>query len=138
MNVHSVREASKPPDATGARRRLEAPLRRRRAGSVVLALADLVERSRWLEEAAGDRHDEIERSALVQFTRVGDDAPTAADLADRFHLPADIVADAPFALFGSLEQVVDKIERQRETLGITHYVVRDPDGFAPVVDALTA
>lgn len=100
------------------------------------ALDDLIERSRWLHEAAGDRHGDIERSALVQFTHVGDDSPKAADLADRFKLPADVVEHAPFALFGSLEQVIDKIERQRESLGITHYVIRDPEGFAPVVDAL--
>ncbi len=99
-------------------------------------LDDLVERSRWLEEAAGDRYDEIERSALVQLTHVGDDAPTAADLADRFRLPTEVVESTPFALFGSLEQIIDKIERQRELLGISHYVVRDPDGFAPVVEAL--
>ena len=37
---------------------------------------------------------------------------------------------------GSLEQVIDKIERLREQLGISHYVVRDPEGFAPVVEAL--
>lgn len=100
------------------------------------ALPDVEERSRWLEEAAGDRHDDIERSALVQFTYVGDDAPSADDLAGRFKLPGDVIEHTPFALFGSLEQIVDKIERQREQLGITHYVIRDPDGFAPVVDAL--
>lgn len=101
------------------------------------ALDDVIERSMWLEEAAGDRSDEIERSALVQFTHVGDDAPTADDLAERFEMPADVVEDTPFALFGSLDQVIDKIGRQRESLGITHYVVRDPEGFAPVVEALT-
>ncbi len=101
------------------------------------ALDQVLERSRWLEEAAGDRHDRIERSALVQFTHVGDDAPAAADLSDRFHLPAEVIDGTPFALFGSLDQVVDTIERRREQLGITHYVVRDPDGFAPVVEALT-
>ena len=100
------------------------------------ALADLLERSRRLEDAAGDRHDRIERSALVQFTHLGDDAPTSADLTDRFRLPAEVIDDTPFALFGSLDQVVDKIGRLRETLGITHYVVRDPEGFAPVGDAL--
>ncbi len=101
-------------------------------------LDDVRLRSQWLEEAAGDRHDDIERSALVQYTHVGDDAPSADDLSGRFGLPADVVADTPFALFGSLEQVVDKIERLRSSLGITHYVVRDPDGFVPVVAALTA
>ncbi len=101
------------------------------------ALSEVEQRSRWLEDAAGDRHGDIERSALVQMSHVGDDAPTAADLAERFKMPAEVVEHTPFALFGSLEQVVDKIERQREQLGITHYVIRDPDGFAPVVDALT-
>lgn len=101
------------------------------------ALPDVLERSCWLEEAAGDRHGDIERSALVQFTHVGDGAPSADDLSGRFKLPADVVEHTPFALFGSVEQIVDKIERQREQLGITHYVIRDPDGFAPVVDALT-
>ena len=42
----------------------------------------------------------------------------------------------PFALSGSLEHVIDRIERVREQVGISHFVVRDPDGFAPVVDAL--
>lgn len=100
------------------------------------ALDDIMERARWLETSAGERSSEIERSALVQFTHVGGDAPAASDLSGRFRLDADVIERSPFALFGSIEQVVDKIERQRERLGITHYVVRDPDGFAPVVDAL--
>lgn len=99
-------------------------------------LTTLLERSRWLEAAAGDRHDDIERSALVQFTHVGPDAPSIDELAERFELPAEVVAGTPFVLAGSVEQIVDQIERQRVSLGITHYVVRDPEGFAPVVDAL--
>ncbi len=100
------------------------------------ALGELIERSRWLEAAAGDRHDDIERSALVQFTHVGPDAPSVDELAERFELPVDAVADTPFVLAGSVEQIVDRIERQRESLGVTHYVIRDPEGFAPVVEAL--
>lgn len=100
------------------------------------AIDQVAERSRWLTEAAGDRDRDIERSALVQFTSIGRDAPTADDLAERFgHEPA-VVAETPFALFGSLEHVVERIERLRLTVGINHFVVRDPDGFAPVVDAL--
>ena len=38
---------------------------------------------------------------------------------------------------GSVDQTVDKGERLREQLGVTHYVVRDPEGFVPVVEALT-
>ena len=100
------------------------------------ALEEVIERSRWLEEAAGERNGDIERSALVQFTHVGDDAPSLSELAERFELPIEAVADTPFVLFGSIDQIVDKIERQRASLGISHYVIRDPDGFAPVVEAL--
>lgn len=99
-------------------------------------LEHIVERAAWLEEAAGERIDQIERSSLVQVTALGDDAPTSEELAERFKQPAEVAANTPFALVGSVEQVVDKIGRLRERLGISHYVVRDPEGFAPIVDAL--
>ena len=101
-----------------------------------LALDQVLERSRWLSHAAGDRDGEIERSALVQVASVGPDAPAASDLAERFNLDAEKVEHSPFALFGSLEQVVDKLERLRVRLGISHVVIRDPEGFASVVEAL--
>ncbi|MCO1660439.1 TIGR03621 family F420-dependent LLM class oxidoreductase [Pseudonocardia humida] len=101
------------------------------------AVPALVERARWLSEAAGERDGGIERSALVQFLRIGADAPSAEEVARAFELTADAVRDSPFALFGSVEQVVDKLQRLRELLGISHYVVRDPDAFAPVVEALS-
>ena len=72
----------------------------------------------------------------MQFTHVGRDAPTASDLSARFGLDEEVYEHTPFALSGSLEHVVDRIERLRELAGISHWVVRDPDGFAPVVDAL--
>jgi probable F420-dependent oxidoreductase len=100
------------------------------------AIAEVVERSRWLADAAGDRAAAIERSALVQFVAVGDDAPTDAELADRFDLPVEWLADTPFVLSGSVERIVDRLERGREQLGVSHVVVRDPDGFAPVVEQL--
>lgn len=100
------------------------------------ALDEVIERADVLTEAAGYRDDQIERSMLVQFTHVGDDAPAADELSERFKLPADVIEHTPFALFGSLEQIVDELERLREQLGVSHVVVRDPDGFAPVVDAL--
>jgi probable F420-dependent oxidoreductase len=99
------------------------------------AIEEVDQRAEWLSEAQGARS--IERSALVQFTAVGDAAPTDAEMAERFGLTASIFSDSPFVLVGSVEQIVDKIERLRERIGVTHYVVRDPDGFAPVLDALT-
>lgn len=99
------------------------------------SLEHVEQRADWLSAAQGDRA--IERSALVQLTSVGADGPSDAELAERFGLDASIFADSPFVMVGSVEEIVDKIERLRERLGVTHYVVRDPDGFSPVLDALT-
>lgn len=98
------------------------------------ALAEVERRAAWLTEASEGRP--VERSALVQACFVGDDAPSPVALAERFELDEDVVADTPFALTGSVDQIVDKLERLRERTGISHYVVREPEAFAPVVDAL--
>lgn len=100
-------------------------------------LDDLRRRAEWLAESAGDRADSIERSALVQRTAIGTDVgDQLAEAIDRIGLSPDELADCPFVLIGSTEEVIDKLERLREILGISHYVVRDAEGFAPVVDAL--
>lgn len=100
--------------------------------------AALDERTRWLEAAAGDRTLDIERSALVQLTRIGADVGgQLGELADRFRVPAEVIEATPFVLLGSVEQVIDKLERLRERYGISHVVVRDAEGFAPVAEALT-
>ena len=69
-------------------------------------------------------------------TGMPDDAPTTTELASQFELHQQVIEETPFVLSGSVEQVVDKIEHIREMVGITHYVVRDPEGFAPVVAEL--
>ena len=101
------------------------------------AIEEIRQRSRWLDEAAGDRLADIERSALVQLVDIepdGDDQIAA--VAERFEIATDQIADTPFVLIGSVEQVVDKLERLRDDVGISHYVIRDAEGFAPVVAAL--
>jgi probable F420-dependent oxidoreductase len=101
------------------------------------ALADIWARAHWLAEAAGDRTDDIELSALVQVTHVGADADRQIHaLAERFRASPELINETPFALVGSVEQVIDKVERLRAELGISHLVVRDAAGFAPVVAAL--
>jgi probable F420-dependent oxidoreductase len=95
------------------------------------------ERSRWLAEAARNRLGDIECSALVQSTRIG---PTTDDdlnaMAERFQLSTELIDETPFVLIGSVEQIVDKLERLRSDVGISHFVVREAEGFAPVVAAL--
>ena len=100
-------------------------------------IAIIQERHRWLTEAAGDRADSIERSVLVQLTHIGDGADERTDeVAGRFSFDRDEIERTPFVLIGSVNEVVDKLERLRELIDISHVVVRDAEGFAPVVAAL--
>lgn len=97
----------------------------------------VLQRHRWLVEDAGPRADEIERSILVQVTHVADDADQSVDeTASRFGLDREGLDGTPFALIGSVDQIVDKLERLRELIDLSHVVVRDAEGFAPVVAAL--
>lgn len=101
------------------------------------ALDDLRQRAAWLADAAGDRDAAIERSALVQVLHVGAGADEQiAELVSRFGATPELLAETPFVLVGSVEQIVDKLERLRADLLISHYVVRDAEQFAPVAAAL--
>jgi probable F420-dependent oxidoreductase len=101
------------------------------------AIDQVRQRAAWLAEAAGDRVNRIERSTLVQLTHVGQGADEElAKTVERFDVSADLIEQTPFLLIGSLEQIVDKLERLRDDVGISHVVVRDAEGFAPVVAAL--
>ncbi len=99
------------------------------------ALDEVRQRARWVDEAVGDRV--VERSVLVQVLHVG---PGAADvvggLVERFGATVELLDETPFVLVGSLEQVIDKLGRLRDDLGVSHVVVRDAEQFAPVVAAL--
>ena len=58
------------------------------------------------------------------------------ELAASFEVDRALLDETPFVLAGSVEQVVDEVERLRATAGISHFVVREAEGFAPVVAAL--
>jgi alkanesulfonate monooxygenase SsuD/methylene tetrahydromethanopterin reductase-like flavin-dependent oxidoreductase (luciferase family) len=108
-----------------------------RAGG--FAVQQIAERADWLTELgqlAGRSDDAIERSTLVQLAAVGPHAPAADEIAARFEIDPEVVADTPFILSGSTGQVVDKLQRLRERLGLSHVVIRDAEAFAPVVEAL--
>ena len=95
------------------------------------------QRSHWLTDLAGDRAADIERSALVQAIDIAADASDRLDaMAERFDVTRAALDDTPFVLIGSVAQIVDKLQRLRDDVGISHYVVRDPEGFAPVLEIL--
>jgi probable F420-dependent oxidoreductase len=100
-------------------------------------LAEVRRRLAWLREAAGERFDAIELSVLVQQTHVGAGADAAIEAAaTRLGSDRELVSETPFLLMGSLAQVVEKVHRIRDELGVNHLVVRHAAGFAPVVEAL--
>lgn len=101
------------------------------------ALTEVANRARWLSEAAGERDRAIERSILVQRTFVRDSMEYAVDQAcAEFALPEDIVRSTPFLLLGSVAQIIDRLEQLRDTVGVSHVVIREAVEFAPVVAAL--
>ena len=88
---------------------------------------------------AGERFDDIELSALVQIVEVTDDADGAiAKLCERApSVSPDEVADAPYALIGTEDEIVAKIERCRDRWGISYFVVRDHRAFEPILRRIT-
>ena len=103
------------------------------------AYADVALRAEWLASAAGERADDIERSTLVQHAKItSDSAAEVAAIASRFDMSETLVEETPFILIGSTAQIVDKLSRLRESLGISHVVVRNAQDFGPVVEALRA
>lgn len=97
----------------------------------------IAERHGWLAAAAGDRFAAMELSTLVQATKIGDGADAARTaMAGRIGADPALIDGTPFALFGSVNEVADKLHGLREEFGIHHFVSRDPEDLAPVVAAL--
>lgn len=97
----------------------------------------VVQRNNWFMRAAGHRLATVERSVLVQVCHVGHGAHERnEELVHRWNFDLLTVQRTPFALVGSIRQVVDKLEWLRDELGVNHVVVRDAEGFAPIVAAL--
>ena len=92
----------------------------------------------WVRSNAGDRADQLELNALVQAVVVTDDRPGAAEeLAGK--VPGLTAGDAlgtPFLAIGSEDEIAAHLVHCRERFGISYFVVREIDSFAPVVERL--
>ncbi len=103
-------------------------------------VAGLEERLQRMREAAGERYERLELNALVQRVEVTDYRNIAAEeLAGRWpQLSGAEILQSPYVLIGTVEQIVEDLQRRRECWGISYYVVfeRDMDTFAPVVARL--
>ena len=97
------------------------------------------ERIAWIKEAAGDRFDEIELQVLTFFVQVGVDAEKAAgELAPLFGIEPAEALEIPLALVGTVDQIVEALQKRREEYGFSYVVVHEGemDAFAPIVERL--
>lgn len=92
----------------------------------------------WIAEHAGERASQLELNALVQAVVVTEDRHKAAtELAAE--VPGLDVAHAlatPFLAFGTHEEIAAHLLACRERWGISYYVVREIEAFAPVIEML--
>jgi probable F420-dependent oxidoreductase len=97
------------------------------------------EKIAWIRDGAGDRLDELELNVTVFFSAVTDDRQAMAErIAPGFGQRPEDVLKSPHVLIGTVEQIVDDLQRRREEYGFS-YIVFSGDVFqamAPVVQRL--
>ena len=82
----------------------------------------------WIRDAAGDRFSAIELNTLVQTVVITDHPrDAAAPLAKEYVMEVDEVFETPLVLIGSVDQIVDALERRRERFGLSYVTVFEKD-----------
>ncbi|HEV3450072.1 MAG TPA: TIGR03621 family F420-dependent LLM class oxidoreductase [Acidimicrobiia bacterium] len=87
--------------------------------------------------AAGDRVDELELSALVQYVEITEDRALAVEpIAARTGTDPDTLLASPYLLVGTRDEIVEQIRRARDRWGFSYFVTRDAEATAPIIDGL--
>ena len=98
------------------------------------------EKVSWIREAAGDRFDDLELQVRVHLAIITDDRDGLAEqLAPGFGLTPEAALASPHSIAGTVEQIVDDLEAQRDQLGISYIGLSADamDAMAPVVARLS-
>jgi probable F420-dependent oxidoreductase len=92
----------------------------------------------WVREAAGARFDEIELHVLIGFCMFTDDPMSIASaMAPSFGIDAADALHVPVALLGTVDSMVEELQRRREEWGFSYITIEGPwQDFAPVVSRL--
>ncbi len=101
--------------------------------------ANTDEKLQWVRDAAGNRFDDLEIQAFAGFTMFTDDAKSIADaMAPAFDCSAEEVLDSPVGLVGTVDEMIDTIQRRRDRWQMSYHVVPSEvmHEFAPVVAKL--
>jgi probable F420-dependent oxidoreductase len=99
----------------------------------------LDEQIEQVRAGAGERFDAIELNALVQVVDITDEREHSLErLGERLDRSAspEALAEIPYVLIGTVDEIAAKVLRCRERWGVSYFVVRDLDEFAPVIDAV--
>jgi probable F420-dependent oxidoreductase len=141
ISPRPVQQPRPPILVAGSKRRL-LELAAREADIIALGIpptepeARVAERIAWIREAAGARFDQIELN--LNLMAVGQQVPRY--IATQMGLTAEGLAraGAVAALTGTTDDMVETLQRRRESLGISYIVVGDElmDALAPVVERL--
>jgi len=110
-----------------------------------ITVAATAEKIGWVREAAGARFDTLELNVYPSMTGISvtDHARREGEeLADRLHarsgvrVSAEEVLDSPHIFIGSIDSLVEKLQRLRAELGISSIMVGEVDELVPVVERL--
>jgi probable F420-dependent oxidoreductase len=94
----------------------------------------------WVRDAAGARIDDIEIQMRFFLCAVRPDRQAFAEqLAPAFGVGPEEVLESGAVLVGTENEIVEQLQRRRETWGLSYVVVGDDnvDAFAPIVAKLT-
>jgi probable F420-dependent oxidoreductase len=98
------------------------------------------EQVRLVRETAGERFERLELNALVQRVVITDDRRSAAEALTRdwTGLTAEDILQSPYALVGTVEELVEDLLARRARWGISYFLTHQPyvDALAPVVARL--
>jgi probable F420-dependent oxidoreductase len=97
------------------------------------------EKLRWIREAAGDRFEAIELGVWILRASVTDDRDVVAQaFAPRTGIEPKDLLEVPHFMIGTIDQIVEDLQKRRERYGISHVVVPGDaaDDLAPVVERL--
>jgi len=100
----------------------------------------VTDKVRIVHEAAGDRMSQIEMNIRAFMVTVTDDASgTISGLAQMLQVENEMIENSPFALIGTTDQIIEKLQQRRERWGFSYVIVGEEniDDFAPVVARLT-
>ena len=97
------------------------------------------EKVQWVRDAAGARFADLEIQTLSGFVHFTDDASQLQEMmAGAFQAAPEEVLDSPAILVGTVDEMIESLERRRGRWDMSYHVVpiEQMDAFAPVVAKL--